>query len=47
MVVAAIIGFLGLGFGQIEISKIIFYVFSFSFIISFLLERRKKGKGYY
>lgn len=46
-VVAAILGFLGLGFGPIEPAKTIFYVLGVIAFISFLIERRKKRKRYY
>ncbi|MDC8000473.1 DUF1328 domain-containing protein [Aequorivita todarodis] len=46
-VVAAILGFLGLGFGPIEPAKAAFYVLAALLVISFFMERRKKRKRYY
>ncbi|MCZ4318363.1 DUF1328 domain-containing protein [Aequorivita viscosa] len=46
-VVAAILGFLGLGFGPIEPAKIAFYVLGVFLVISFIMERRKKRKRFY
>ncbi len=45
--VAAILGFLGLGFGPIELAKTIFYILAAFLVISFFMERRKKRKRYY
>jgi uncharacterized membrane protein YtjA (UPF0391 family) len=46
-VVAAVLGFLGLGFGPIEPAKTAFYVLGVLLVIAFFLERRKKRKRYY
>lgn len=47
VVVAAVLGFLGLGFGPIESAQIAFYVFGMCLLFSFVLEWRKKRKRYY
>tara|TARA_R110002020_G_scaffold47949_2_gene137111 strand:- start:9874 stop:10050 length:177 start_codon:yes stop_codon:yes gene_type:complete len=46
-VVAAVIGFLGLGFGPIEPAKIVFYVLGACLLISLITQKRKKRKRYY
>ncbi len=46
-VVAAVLGFLGLGFGPIEPAKFAFYILGVLFVVSFFIERRKKRKKYY
>ncbi|PHR12380.1 MAG: DUF1328 domain-containing protein [Aequorivita sp.] len=47
-VVAAVLGFLGLGFGPIEPAKTAFYVFGTCLLISLFMQRRKKKrKSYY
>ncbi|AFL81908.1 hypothetical protein Aeqsu_2450 [Aequorivita sublithincola DSM 14238] len=46
-IVAAVLGFLGLGFGPIEPAKIGFYILAAFLVISFFMERRNKSKKYY
>jgi len=46
-VVAAVLGFLGLGFGPIEPAKTAFYFLGVLLVISFIMERHKKRKRYY
>ncbi len=46
-VVSAILGFLGLGFGQIEIAKMSFYVLLPLLLFAYFLERRKRRKNYF
>ncbi|MEM0518895.1 MULTISPECIES: DUF1328 domain-containing protein [Aequorivita] len=46
-IVAAVLGFLGLGFGPIQSAKVAFYIITVFLVISFVMERRKKSKKYY
>jgi uncharacterized membrane protein YtjA (UPF0391 family) len=46
-VVAAVLGFLGLGFGPIEPAKTFFYVLGACLLISVFMQKRKKRKRYY
>ena len=46
-VVAAVLGFLGLGFGPIEPAKTAFYVIGACLLISIFIQKRKRRKRYY
>jgi uncharacterized membrane protein YtjA (UPF0391 family) len=47
IVITALHGFLGLGFGQIEPAKTTFYISGACLLLSIILQRRKKQKKYY